>query len=1077
MLNGINEARDIGLFRKILRGSFIIVAVVFSFTGNFAFNLDSSSYVTYNGPPNSFFGFAVTGYIDNSNKSLVLIGAPQDTDTLEGPNYKGGAVYICDADKPDNCQKAKFPGGQNLTGENRTQQWLGATLTSSGSKGIVVACAPRYWVKYNEYSDPTGLCYYTPTKGQLHFSESYNPCRVFSGKDSTYTGLGSGQAGFSAAIAKDSTRFYVGAVGSYSWKGVAFATDTKPPPTPSNSTREMPEFLDSYMGYSMTSLNFFEKGKSGIAVGIPRVLNVYGQVAIFTPTFERVKTLNGQEYADYFGYSMCASDVDGDGADDLIIGAPVHANENNYKDYEIGRIYVFYQGKIKCTKTDLKCGEKMFARNETIDGVDSGARFGSALASLGDINKDGYEDIAVSAPYQGSNQYDTCASAAPTTGAVYIYLGSKNGLSKTPSQVIKASDMAHLIKTSQLSAFGHSLSGGVDLDKNQYPDLVIGAYESDAAFLFKSRPVINLTASLSFLIKTTNRGKVIPLARNTCPSETKNENYVCVTLEICMQYNGVGVGNRIEISTNITLDTKYAKTSRMRFLKNANSILKSVFKLTENKKFCHNETVYVDNTDPNIDKVTPLEASLQYELAESKNKNALSSILNFGPTNRTDSFNISRNCGDDDICYPDLNFTIIPNIKQYDPFSNVDYLNLQVLVKNNGEDSYGSQFTLQVPKGLEYYSYENTPQTDKLANLINADGENITFGIGNPLPENQMVNFNVILRIDKAFQNLSSAFYFWAKVNSTDLKKNETLSDISFEIPIHQTVETVSLQINSESNGQTIDHSQYMTETVQKDIEAGPKAIHQYIIKNSGNVNLNEVSAIFFWPMKLTNVGDLLYLMEQPRTQGSIQCDNITNVNYRNLTKIRPYKNIIPWTNSSKPFSTNNPKPQRSTNQTISEDTFNNTVSFSGTDYQKVRCTIRNLSREEEVSVLFPFVVWMGTIKKIAGLGNKCIKIGAWVEVNVIKLSRNVTQISEKTYIRETITTIELIKSLQPDVIPLWIAVGSSVLGVLILMLMTYGLYKLGFFKRKRPDPQTPSAAENSNIDEFTSNNGQEREL
>jgi len=43
---------------------------------------------------------------------------------------------------------------------------------------------------------------------------------------------------------------------------------------------------------------------------------------------------------------------------------------------------------------------------------------------LGDLNKDGYEDIAIGAPYEGK-------------GTVYIYLGSKNGIIKTPSQVTK----------------------------------------------------------------------------------------------------------------------------------------------------------------------------------------------------------------------------------------------------------------------------------------------------------------------------------------------------------------------------------------------------------------------------------------------------------------------------------------------------------------------------------------------------------------------------------------------------------------------------------------------------------------
>lgn len=49
-------------------------------------------------------------------------------------------------------------------------------------------------------------------------------------------------------------------------------------------------------------------------------------------------------------------------------------------------------------------------------------RFGFALTNLGDLNKDGYEDIAIGAPYEKK-------------GTVYIYLGSKNGIITIPSQV------------------------------------------------------------------------------------------------------------------------------------------------------------------------------------------------------------------------------------------------------------------------------------------------------------------------------------------------------------------------------------------------------------------------------------------------------------------------------------------------------------------------------------------------------------------------------------------------------------------------------------------------------------------
>lgn len=111
-----------------------------------------------------------------------------------------------------------------------------------------------------------------------------------------------------------------------------------------------------------------------------------------------------------------------------------------------------------------------FQEVDTRDGVNSRARFGLALTSLNDINLDGYGDFAVGAPYDGPEG----------KGAVYIYHGSANGPLEKYSQVI----YAETISTS-LSTFGFSVSGGIDLDGNMYPDMVVGAYDSNMVAVFK----------------------------------------------------------------------------------------------------------------------------------------------------------------------------------------------------------------------------------------------------------------------------------------------------------------------------------------------------------------------------------------------------------------------------------------------------------------------------------------------------------------------------------------------------------------------------------------------------------------
>lgn len=90
-------------------------------------------------------------------------------------------------------------------------------------------------------------------------------------------------------------------------------------------------------------------------------------------------------------------------------------------------------------------------------------------------------DFAVGAPYEGT--IGGCMKSS-VTGAVYIYHGSKSGARRQPSQKISAEQISQRSQ-SALTTFGFSLSGGIDMDNNQYPDLAVGAYESDIVYLFR----------------------------------------------------------------------------------------------------------------------------------------------------------------------------------------------------------------------------------------------------------------------------------------------------------------------------------------------------------------------------------------------------------------------------------------------------------------------------------------------------------------------------------------------------------------------------------------------------------------
>ena len=111
-----------------------------------------------------------------------------------------------------------------------------------------------------------------------------------------------------------------------------------------------------------------------------------------------------------------------------------------------------------------------FRRWDIRDGKQTKERFGFSLASLGDIDKDGYGDFAVGAPYGGPL----------TEGIVYIFRGSKTGVRERPDQMILGSDVRTNIRS-----FGFSLAGGADLDSNLYTDLVVGAAHSAQTVLLR----------------------------------------------------------------------------------------------------------------------------------------------------------------------------------------------------------------------------------------------------------------------------------------------------------------------------------------------------------------------------------------------------------------------------------------------------------------------------------------------------------------------------------------------------------------------------------------------------------------
>ncbi|MSQ01324.1 MAG: hypothetical protein EXR71_05430 [Myxococcales bacterium] len=144
-----------------------------------------------------------------------------------------------------------------------------------------------------------------------------------------------------------------------------------------------------------------------------------------------------------------AGDTNGDGYSEVIVGAHLYANGSTAE----GRASV-YLGSSSGLATSAAW---------TSESNQASAWFGWSVASAGDVNGDGYGDVAV-----GAHLYD---NGSTDEGRVTVFHGSASGLSTTSSWSGE-SDLAS-------AYFGYSTASAGDVNGDGYGDLVVGAYAYD----------------------------------------------------------------------------------------------------------------------------------------------------------------------------------------------------------------------------------------------------------------------------------------------------------------------------------------------------------------------------------------------------------------------------------------------------------------------------------------------------------------------------------------------------------------------------------------------------------------------
>ncbi|MFT5457462.1 MAG: hypothetical protein ACI9K2_003956 [Myxococcota bacterium] len=217
---------------------------------------------------------------------------------------------------------------------------------------------------------------------------------------------------------------------------------------PAWSVSDDPDALGLQLGSVLGSVDVDGDGRDDALIGAPgsdRVHLFFGTLSGLSPAPDWTReAVDGRLGAAVVGFD----DLNGDGYGDFAIGAPEWSNEA----VNAGRVEVYYGGE------ELPAGA-----DAVLVGPMERARLGDALAAV-DADGDGFTDLAVGAPQ---------AAVLPSLdirGRVLWWRGTPDGLQPAPSW---EGTTGTALQRDSVERFGAQLAAGGDLNDDGYGDLVV----------------------------------------------------------------------------------------------------------------------------------------------------------------------------------------------------------------------------------------------------------------------------------------------------------------------------------------------------------------------------------------------------------------------------------------------------------------------------------------------------------------------------------------------------------------------------------------------------------------------------
>ncbi|XP_039613566.1 integrin alpha-6 isoform X2 [Polypterus senegalus] len=1050
-------------------GVFLFYLALCKWTSTTAFNLDADGAIRKIGEPGSLFGFSLAMHrqLKPSDTRYLLVGAPRAKALSKQKANVTGGLYSCQlSTQPNDCQRIDFDNEADPSKESKENQWMGVVVQSQGPGGKIVTCAHRYEKRQfvntdQESRDIIGRCYVLSEDFKIHDEMDGGHWKFCDGRLRGHERFGSCQQGLSATFTKDYHYIIFGAPGTYNWKGIVRVEQKNSSlldldifedgPYEVGDENRFDENLvpvpaNSYLGFSLDSgSGITNKENLTFVAGAPRA-NHSGAVVLlkklgqYTRQLVEEYILEGEGLASSFGYDVAVVDLNNDGWQDLVVGAP----QFFVRDGEIGgRVYVYINKAGKWNTV------KPIRLNGTKDSM-----FGLSVENIGDVNQDGFQDFAVGAPYDGGS------------GKVYIYHGSSKGINTIPAQVIDGKDLGSKF-------FGYSLAGNMDLDSNGYPDVAVGSL-SDSLFVFRAKPVISIQKSITI------KPERIDLNNKNCKGVSGN----CMTVEACFKYTAVPANYNPPLTIGYTFEAemerrKLEQSSRVVFLKKQPG--DPEYQSSGTVQLSKQNTMTCVNTELKLqdniqDKLRPIPITVAVNIKQAtrnRRQNAAPPLLpvlsiNDPPVARSEVNFLKEGCGSDNICQSNLKLQyeffskdgkqdlfqplpigedgipVISLSQQKDIAVKITVTNTHSDPKNplkDGDDAHEAKLTAAFPDTLSYSAFrddQTSPDRPVTCNA-NSDGSEAVCELGNPFKRNSKTSFFLIMGTSGISLDTSDVEINLTLATTSEQKNLEPLTArAKVFIELLLSVSGVAKPSQVYFGGTVVGESAMKTED-----DVGSLIEYEFRIINLGKPlkTLGTAYLDISWPKEILNGKWLLYLVKTD-TKGleTKSCSPLSEINPRRLkdspTVSRKKRDI---------------REKRSENDgklfLFSEKRKYTTLDCSNTRCVTIQCPLQGL--DSNAFVVLRSRIWNSTfLEEYSTMNYLDILIKATIKID--SSAKNIRLRNADTQVR---TTVFPEKTVAPYTgIPWWIILVAILAGILMLGLLVFLLWKCGFFKRAKKD-------------------------